>query len=83
MEPEDGVVWVYGLGDDSVMAFTDFGIETLMEFIRMHKEDPELFRRRNRRSTVRRLVRMDTKVKAEWALICTIHKLRKLARAAA
>lgn len=23
MDPEDGVVWVYGTGDDSVMAFTD------------------------------------------------------------
>ena len=27
MEPEDGVIWVYGLDDDGVMAFTDDGIE--------------------------------------------------------
>jgi hypothetical protein len=40
MDPEDGVIWVYGIGDDGVMAFTDFGIENLMELIRIHKEDP-------------------------------------------
>ena len=47
MDPEDGVIWVYGIGDDSVMAFTDFGIENLMELIRI-KEDPELLKRWNR-----------------------------------
>jgi hypothetical protein len=45
MDPEDGLIWVYGVRDDGVMAFTDFGIETLMELIRMHKEDPELLKR--------------------------------------
>jgi hypothetical protein len=25
MEPEDGLIWVLGLGDESVMAFTDGG----------------------------------------------------------
>jgi hypothetical protein len=34
MEIEDGVIWVYGVGEDGVMAFTDFGIETLIELIR-------------------------------------------------
>ena len=29
MDPEDGLIWVYGLGDESVMAFTDFGIDNL------------------------------------------------------
>ena len=33
MEPEDGVIWVYGVGDEGVMAFTDFGIESLIELI--------------------------------------------------
>jgi len=33
MEIEDGVIWVYGLGDDSVIAFTPFGIENLQELI--------------------------------------------------
>lgn len=41
MDTEDGVIWVYGIGDDQVMAFTDFGIENLTQLIRMHKEDPE------------------------------------------
>ncbi|WP_430649982.1 hypothetical protein [Bradyrhizobium tropiciagri] len=48
MDTEDGIIWVYGIGDDQVMAFTDFGIENLMELIRMHKEDPELLTRWNR-----------------------------------
>jgi hypothetical protein len=42
---EDGVIWVYGLGDDGVMAFTDFGIENLIDLIKIHKEDPTLLKR--------------------------------------
>jgi hypothetical protein len=38
MDTEDGVIWVYGLADDGVMAFTDFGIENLVELINIHKE---------------------------------------------
>jgi hypothetical protein len=38
MDPEDGVIWVYGLGDDGVMDFTEFGIESLIELIKIHKE---------------------------------------------
>lgn len=38
MDTEDGVVWVYGVGDDGVLAFTDFGIETLVELIEVHKD---------------------------------------------
>lgn len=45
MDVEDGVIWVYGVGEDSVMAFTDFAIETLTELIRMHKENPGLISR--------------------------------------
>jgi hypothetical protein len=45
MDVEDGVIWVYGIGEDGVMAFTDFGIETLTELIRMHKENPGLISR--------------------------------------
>ena len=37
MDVEDGVIWVYGLGDDQVMAFTDFGIETLIDLIKIHR----------------------------------------------
>jgi hypothetical protein len=42
MEPEDGLIWVYGIGDDGVRAFTDFGIENLIELIKIHKDDPTL-----------------------------------------
>ena len=45
MDPEDGLIWVFGLGDDGIMAFTDFGIENLVELIRIHKENPELLKR--------------------------------------
>jgi hypothetical protein len=45
MEPEDGLIWVHGIGDDGVMAFTDFGIDNLVDLIKMHKDDPTLLRR--------------------------------------
>lgn len=38
METEDGIIWVYGLGDDSVIAFTPFGIENLQEIIEMDRD---------------------------------------------
>ncbi|MBB4263989.1 hypothetical protein [Bradyrhizobium sp. CIR3A] len=34
--------WVYGVGEDGVQAFCDFGIENLIEFVRFHKENPKL-----------------------------------------
>lgn len=37
MEPEDGVIWVHGLDDHEVMAFTDFGEENLVELIEIQK----------------------------------------------
>jgi hypothetical protein len=37
MEPEDGLIWVYSIGDDGVMAFSDFGVENLKELVRIHK----------------------------------------------
>ncbi|MCC8940945.1 hypothetical protein CI1B_36960 [Bradyrhizobium ivorense] len=45
METEDGVIWVHGVGEDGVQAFTDFGIENLIELVRMHKERPGLLKR--------------------------------------
>lgn len=45
MEIEDGVMWVFGVGEDGVMAFTDFGIENLIDLIKMYKEDPTLLKR--------------------------------------
>jgi hypothetical protein len=37
MDQEDGLIWVYGPGDDSVMAFTDIGTETLSGLIEIYK----------------------------------------------
>jgi hypothetical protein len=48
MEIEDGVIWVYGVGEDGVLAFTDFGIENLIELIKMYKDDPALLKRWDR-----------------------------------
>ena len=45
MDQEDGLIWVYGPGDDGVMAFTDFGIETLRELVETYKAHPELLKR--------------------------------------
>jgi hypothetical protein len=45
MDVEDGVIWVYADAEDGVMAFTDFGIDNLIELIKMHKDDPTLLKR--------------------------------------
>ena len=38
-------MWVYGVGEDGMMAFTDFGIENLIDLIKMYEEDPTLHKR--------------------------------------
>ena len=45
MDQEDGLIWVYGVGEESIMAFTDFGIETLTDLIQIYKADPRLLNR--------------------------------------
>jgi hypothetical protein len=45
MDQEDGLIWVYGPGDESVMAFTDFGIDTLTGLVEVYKADPDLLKR--------------------------------------
>ncbi len=45
MDTEDGVIWIRGLGEAAVMALTDFGIETLIELIKLHQDDPTLLKR--------------------------------------
>jgi hypothetical protein len=45
MDIEDGVIWVYGVGEDGVMAFTDFGIENLVDLLKIYKNDPTLLKR--------------------------------------
>jgi len=41
MEPEDGIIRVYGppLGDDGTVAFSAFGVENLINLIDIHKAD--------------------------------------------
>jgi hypothetical protein len=48
MEIEDGVIRVYGVAEDGVLALTDFGIESLIELIKMYKDDPTLLKRWDR-----------------------------------
>ena len=38
MEPEDGLIWVLSLDDECVMAFTDFGADSLVDLIKIHRE---------------------------------------------
>jgi len=44
LEPEDGVIRVHGLGDDSIMAFTGEGIDELKTLLEMHRENSDLFK---------------------------------------
>jgi hypothetical protein len=37
LEPEDGCLWVYGVGDEHTIAFTDRGLESLQEIIAEHR----------------------------------------------
>ena len=38
MEPEDGMIWVYGTTEVEVLAFTPFGVENLLEMIAMERD---------------------------------------------
>jgi len=38
MEPEDGVIWVYGTEELEVLAFTPFGVENLREMIATERD---------------------------------------------
>ena len=40
MEPEDGLIWVLSLDDERVMAFTDDGVDNLVDLIKIHREMP-------------------------------------------
>jgi hypothetical protein len=47
MDTEDGLIWVYGPGDDTVMAFTDLGIDALTNIIEIYKANRSLLKRSN------------------------------------
>ena len=46
MDTEDGQLWVVGVGEERVMAFTDDGIENLKNLIAIHKDDPSIIEER-------------------------------------
>ena len=48
MDQEDGLIWVYGPGDDGVMAFTEDGIENLKDLVQIHKDDPSILTEQQR-----------------------------------
>jgi hypothetical protein len=40
MEPEDGLIWVYSVEhEDGVMAFTEFGVESLRNVIAIYRDE--------------------------------------------
>jgi hypothetical protein len=45
MDQEGGLIRVYGAGDEEVMAFSDLGIKTLLDLIKIHKANPDLLKR--------------------------------------
>jgi hypothetical protein len=49
MDAEDGLIRIYGPGDEgeSTLAFTDFGLETLGDLIKIYKADPGALMRWN------------------------------------
>ena len=42
MDPEDGCLTVLGPGDESITAFTDYGVDNLTELVKMVKANPKL-----------------------------------------
>jgi hypothetical protein len=42
MDSEDGVIWVYGIGEDGIKAFTDVGVEELKNLLEIHRKDTQL-----------------------------------------
>jgi hypothetical protein len=39
MEPEDGLIWVYTLNGDGIMAFSDVGVDSLQDLIAIHRNE--------------------------------------------
>jgi hypothetical protein len=42
LDPEDGMLTVYGVDDEGTTAFSEFGIENLRELIQIHRDLAEL-----------------------------------------
>jgi predicted flap endonuclease-1-like 5' DNA nuclease len=39
LEPEDGLIIVYGTGEEYTIALTELGIENLKQIIQIHRDD--------------------------------------------
>lgn len=46
MDTEHGQLWVVGVGEDGVLAFTDDGTENLKNLIAIHQDDPSIIEER-------------------------------------
>ena len=46
MDTEDGQLWIVGVGEHGVMAFTDDGIDNLKELVELHKTAPWIIEQR-------------------------------------
>jgi hypothetical protein len=71
MFPEDGCLWVYGLGEDGVIAFTEYGIECLRQIIadvRAAGRAPPQINRRNSPPCGRH--RMETAIPSQRLFLC-------------
>lgn len=42
LDTEDGVIWVYGVGEHAIMAFTDDGVEEIKNLLEMQRHDHDL-----------------------------------------
>jgi hypothetical protein len=45
MDPEDGRLTVLGPGEETITAFTDYGVDNLTELVKIYKADPNLMAR--------------------------------------
>jgi hypothetical protein len=43
MDPEDGCLTVLGPGEESITAFTDYGVDNLAALVKLVKANPKLF----------------------------------------
>jgi hypothetical protein len=75
MDTEDGQLWVVGVGEDGVMAFTDDGIENLKNLIAIHKDDPSIIE--ERRQALAAMIKPKTEESDDSALAAYSAWLRR------
>lgn len=45
MDPEEGRLTVLGIGEETITAFTDLGVENLAQIVEIYKANPDLMAR--------------------------------------